>query len=253
MFKYLENKISQDQLSIRPKASIQFESIDKKIIKKKETYILYLNQTTQTTQSIQTIQTTQTKNTMIFDTETSDFNGDILQISWYIIDSKNKIIERYNYYVKDRVSSKDSYQIHKISIEKLRSLGTDFSIVMDCFIKCLEKVDTVVGHNIGYDIRCVLKNLRKYDIVVYKSDPNSNTNVQIFDIFELKDLVCTKKLSGGKSLDKLYMELFNEKMIDAHNSLIDVKYTYRCYCRLLEIINKKFTNNENKFDLNNLA
>ncbi len=52
-----------------------------------------------------------------------------------------------------------------------------------------------------------------------------------------------KKLSGGKSLDKLYLELYKENMIDAHNSLVDVKYTYKCYIKLIEKINLEIKSN----------
>lgn len=233
LIKYLEKKIEKDQLSIRPVTPIKFDSIDKQTINKKKPFVLYkqLN--------------ANTKNSMIFDTETSDFNGDILQISWFILDSSNQIISKHNYYIKDRLSSKDSYQIHKISIEKLRSKGTDFGLVMENFIKCLENVSMVIGHNVGYDVRCVLKNLRKYDILVL----NAETQEQIFDVFGLKDVICTKKLSGGKSLDKLYMELFKEKMIDAHDSLVDVKYTYQCYTKLLELMNDQIVKSNKEFDL----
>lgn len=223
LIKYLEKKIEKDQLSIRQVTSIKFDSIDKQTVYKKQQYILYSNLNKHTNK------------TMIFDTETSDFNGDILQISWYILDSSNEIISTHNYYIKDRLSSKESYLIHKISIEKLRSKGTEFSLVMENFIKCLEDVSIVVGHNVGYDLRCVQKNLRKYDIIIR----NPDTQEQIFDVFGLKDVICTKKLSGGKSLDKLYMELFKEKMIDAHDSLVDVKYTYQCYIKLLDLMNKE--------------
>ncbi len=235
LIRYIEKKIEKDQLSIRPVTSIKFDSIDKQVINKKQPYILYQQNNKKT------------NNTMIFDTETSDFNGDILQISWFILDSSNQVISKHNYYIKDRLSSKDSYSIHKISIEKLRSKGTDFSMVIKKFIECLDDVSTVVGHNVGYDVRCVQKNLRKYDIIIL----NPDTQNQIFDVFESKDVICTKKLSGGKSLDKLYIDLFKEKMIDAHDSLVDVKYTYQCYTKLLDLMNKQFAKSNSLFAKSN--
>jgi hypothetical protein len=224
LIKYLENKISLDQLSERSKPTIYLESIDKNTILKKKPYDVIFNVENKLENNY----------IMILDTETSDFNGDILQISWIIIDEKSNynIVEKHNYYVANRLSSKDSYNIHKISIDKLRKEGKDFYFVVDEFIKGLGKINTVVGHNVGYDLRCILRNFRKYDVIIN----NSNNKNQIHDIFEYFDIICTKKLSNGKSLEKLYHELYKENMIDAHDSLVDVMYTYKCFIKIMEQI-----------------
>ncbi len=231
LIEILEKKIEFDQNSSRPKPSIKYESTDKQLINKKQAHIIYFNPNLKSNVS------------MVFDTETSDFNGDILQISWVLINQDNKIIETHDYFIKDRLTSKDSYQIHKISVEKLRKDGTDFNIVANKFIESLEKSDSVIGHNVLYDTRCVLKNFRKYDIIISDIKSGYENSNQIFDIFERKNIICTKKLSGGKSLDKLYLELYKENMIDAHNSLVDVKYTYKCYIKLIEKINLEIKSN----------
>ena len=41
-------------------------------------------------------------------------------------------------------------------------------------------------------------------------------------------------MSNGKSLEKLYLELFNEKISGAHDALNDVQATLKCYFKLLE-------------------
>lgn len=222
LLEFMEKKIILDQSGTRPKVSIQFESKDKLAIEKKQPHVIFLN-----------IKKNKIPLTMIFDTETSDFNGDIIQLSWIIINEDNKILESNNFYIKDRLTSRDSYLVHNISVEKLRKEGKDFYVVIDKFIENLRKVSCVVGHNISYDLRCINKNLRKYDVQILESSENQ---LQIFDIFKNFDIVCTKKLSGGKSLEKLYNELFKEKMVDAHNSFVDVMYTYKCYIKLLEKI-----------------
>jgi DNA polymerase-3 subunit alpha len=211
-------------LSIRPQPSIYLENnnsnnIDNK--DKEQINLIDLNFDNSRTHS------------MILDTETSDFNGDILQLAWVIIDSTNQIVSESNYYIKDRISSKEAYQIHNISLEKLRKEGKDFVQVIKLFIKDLEKTSTIIGHNVQYDLRCLLKNLRKYDIYI-KVDNQINYN--IFDLF---DILCTKKLSGGKSLEKLHEELFKKKFFDAHDASVDVSNTYKCYVKLLEKIKEK--------------
>lgn len=222
LIKYIEFMIKQDQLSIRPQPSIYLETDNITQINNKN-LINFINLNFQNPRN----------NFIILDTETSDFNGDILQLAWVILDSNNKIISESNYYIKDRITSKEAFLVHKIGLEKLRKEGKDFVQVIKLFIKDLEKVSTIIGHNVQYDLRCLLKNLRKYDVYI-KIDDLLNYN--IFDSF---DILCTKKLSGGKSLEKLHEELFKSNFLDAHDASVDVSNTYKCYVKLLEKIKEK--------------
>ncbi len=235
LIRFLETKIINDQQSIRPKPSICFDSVDKPglILKKQPELISFNYKPTQ-------------EYFMILDTETSDFNGDIIQLAWIVFDSsnQNKIISKHSYYIKDRLTSKDSYLVHKISVDKLRNCGELFDKVIKYFIQDLEKVSTVIGHNVSYDLRCIIKNLRKYDIILYKNNELTIGDKQIHNVFDLIDIQCTKKLSGGKSLDSLYTDLYKEKMLDAHDALVDVLYTYKCYIKLIENINNLENNNQ---------
>jgi DNA polymerase III epsilon subunit-like protein len=224
LIKYIEEMIKLDQLSIRPQPSIYLENNnDNKNDNKEKEQINLINLNFDKTR----------EHSMILDTETSDFNGDILQLAWVILDSTNKIVTESNYYIKDRISSKEAYQIHNISLQKLRKEGKDFVQVIKLFIKDLEKSSTIIGHNVQYDLRCLLKNLRKYDVYIKIAN---EINYNIFDMF---DILCTKKLSGGKSLENLHEELFKTKFLDAHDALVDVSNTYKCYVKLLEKIKEK--------------
>ncbi len=227
LIKFLEEKIIKDQNSIRPKPSIGFESIDsiyKNIINKKNIFEIKYNLLSEEKRIY----------SMVLDTETSDFNGDILQISWIIIrNSDFKIVSESNYFIKNRLPSKEAFEVHKISIDKLRKIGSDFTVVITNFIRDIEKCTSIIGHNIGYDLRCLLKNMRKYDISIVNS---KNT---VFNIFEYYDIICTKKLSGNKSLDKLYWDLYKKNIEDAHDSYFDVINTYKCYIKIIEQIEKE--------------
>lgn len=45
------------------------------------------------------------------------------------------------------------------------------------------------------------------------------TKNHILNIFDGHNIECTKKLSGGKSLEKLYLEFFGEKFLGAHDAI----------------------------------
>ena len=173
---------------------------------------------------------------MILDTETTDFAGDIIQLAWIISNPNDgyKIIKKSNKFIKDRIPSTKSSKIHNISIDKLRTDGIDFYLVMKEFIKDLESVNKIIGHNISFDLRMIINNLRKFNINVV----NSQMDKIILNIFEEHDIICTKKLSGGKSLENLYIELFGNKFIGAHDAMADVDSTLECYIKLIEKIKK---------------
>ena len=120
--------------------------------------------------------------------------------------------------------------MHKITIDKIRTEGEDFYKVIKEFVEDLEKVDGLVGHNISFDLRMVTNNLRKFGINIKDSDSNP-----IYNLFEKFNIICTKKLSGGKSLENVYKELFGKEIIGAHDALVDVKITLECFIQLDKI------------------
>jgi len=61
---------------------------------------------------------------------------------------------------------------------------------------------------------------------------DTSTNKIISNIFKDINIICTKKLSGGKSLENLYIEFFGLKFIGAHDAMVDVESTLKCYIEL---------------------
>lgn len=172
---------------------------------------------------------------MVLDTETTDFTGDIIQLAWIIYDLEtNKIIKKSNIFVKDRIPTLKSQSVHNISLNKLRTDGVEFYQLMTEFVKDLEYINTIVGHNISFDLRMIINNLRKFNINII----NGETKNHISNIFDGYNIECTKKLSGGKSLEKLFFELFGEKFLGAHDAMVDVESTLACYIQLIKQKNK---------------
>ena len=228
---YFEEKIQLDQLSIRPKPELD--------------YIIQTNTSNQTnsinTSNLQNQYHIITFNSLnkskpnkhitVLDTETTDFAGDIIQLAWIIYDLEtNKIIKKSNIFVKDRIPTLKSQSIHNISLDKLRTDGVEFYQLMTEFVKDLESVNTIVGHNISFDLRMIINNLRKFNINIIDGE----TKNHISNIFDTHNIECTKKLSGGKSLEKLYLQLFGEKFLGAHYAMVDVESTLAYYLELVE-------------------
>jgi len=242
LIEFYEEKIQLDQLSIRPKPDLDYiiqtnsSNNNNKLYTtnqlNKHKSIIYNNTTNKLSNYI-----------MILDTETTDFAGDIIQLAWIISNPNDeyKIIKKSNRFIKDRIPSIKSSKIHNISVDKLRTVGIDFYSVIKEFIADLETVNKIVGHNISFDLRMIVNNLRKFNINIY----NDKIDKIILNIFDGHDIICTKKMSGGKSLENLYVELFGTKFMGAHDAMVDVESTLECYIQLKKNLlknNKKITN-----------
>ena len=219
LINYLEGIINKDQQSIRNYPDLNYISIDKLQlninINKNNDYKINFNKKN-------------INNTLIFDTETSGFDDiDIIQIAYIIINENNNIIKKQNYYIKDRISSIKAQKIHNITVDKLRKIGKDFFDVMNEFIMDLQNVNTIVGHNLDFDIRVILNNLRKYDIKIIV---NNNEEYELFKYFIIYDTYKKSKVT----LNKLYFDLFNDNINNAHYALSDVEATLKCYLELIK-------------------
>ena len=235
LIKYFEHKIELEQQSIRPKPDLtQYigsdsicNNIGSIITNDFKTNIIQMNMIKKLETKIESNFDTNMY-TIIFDTETTDFVGDIIQIAWVLMDSTNKIIKRSNKYIKNRLPSYNSMQIHKITPEKLRNCGEEFEDVIKEFIEDLIISNKIVGHNISYDLRMVINNLRKFGIQII------DKNKIITNIFETHEIICTRTMSKGLSLENLHMKLFNKTIEGAHDAMCDVEATTRCYIKLNE-------------------
>ena len=213
---YFENKINLDQLSIRRFPSINYELLnDNKLIitKYKSKQIIFEH-------------IDNNDNFIVLDTETAELNGDIIQLAYIIVDKDMNIIKKVSKYIKDRIPSNETIPIHHITIDKLRNEGKDFYEVMNEFINDLKNVNYIVGHNIGYDIRVILSNLRKFELKIIT---NGIINNNIFNDIVIKD---TYSMSS-KSLGNLYMEIYDKPINYAHDALYDVIATFDCYKYLI--------------------
>jgi DNA polymerase III epsilon subunit-like protein len=215
---FIKNKIIQDQKSIRNFPSINYETltndyqqIDEKIKIQKIKY-----------------ENISKDNIIILDTETSGLGGecDIIQLAYIIVDKQYNLIKKRDYYVKNRLTTIEAEQIHRITNEKLKTKGKEFLYIIKKLMKDLRDVDIIVGHNVAFDLNKILCNLKKYEIMIISKENEEIQN--IFTKFIIED---TYKL-GKKKLTELYKDLFNKEMKNAHNALTDVLMTFECYKKL---------------------
>ena len=172
------------------------------------------------------------KYTIIFDTETSGFYNDVLQLAYVVCDNNGNIIKEVNRYVKNRLPTIESTKIHGIDIKKIKKEGIEFNAVIKEFVENLQECHTIVGHNINYDITTIHNDIRTYGINII--DDKGSPRLNIFKDIEIKD---TMTMNGKKiKLGELYLKLFNKNIEGAHNAIYDVYATKQIYFRLKNIV-----------------
>jgi DNA polymerase III epsilon subunit-like protein len=160
---------------------------------------------------------------ILLDTETTGFsNNDIvLQLS-YIVFNDYEILKTYNQYVKINPTVKiTNSSIHGITKE-ICANGVCIEDVIQRYISDLKYCKAIIGHNIHFDIRMLKNELNRLKI-----------STIIIDNIKNED---TMTLHGKRiKLSELYLKLFNEPMMNAHNALYDVLATYKIYKKLKNI------------------
>jgi DNA polymerase III epsilon subunit-like protein len=149
------------------------------------------------------------------------------EAAWHEIRAEELIVKPDGFEIPDSVS-----QIHHITTEIARLRGYPLQGVLGDFVERVKVADTIIGHNLLYDLQIIGAELCRC-----KMTP-------INQLLEGKTKICTMrastefcKLPGGRpykfpKLNELYSALFHEEMGEAHNALVDIQNTAKCYFEL---------------------
>lgn len=138
------------------------------------------------------------------------------------------------------VVSQGAYEATGIDNERADTFGVHLVSAMELFLDMLSTVDTVVAHNINFDIIVMRRAMAVYCEV---------TGQEYTDPFEDKTLVCTMFASqdivkappkrNGEwkwpKLEECVKHFFGEKLDGAHDALVDVRACARVYYHLHQI------------------
>ena len=156
----------------------------------------------------------------------------IVQIAWLEFDKNGKEISRGDYIIKPNgfIIPEESSRIHKITQKIAEEEGTDLKAALNVFNSLVSKSENLVAHNIEFDENVIgAEFLREY------------ISTDFFD----KNRICTMKSTvdfvkipsdrGGyryPGLADLHMKLFGEGFKGAHNALVDIEITAKCFWEL---------------------
>ncbi len=186
---------------------------------------------------------------LFFDTETSDLpkfklpNNHpsqpwVVQLAAKLISDAGDVLTSVNLMCKSNglPIAKGAQDTHGISVELADQYGYDAVQVLDMFFSLCQRADSIVAHNISFDKRLI-------SIMAHRAEMRDLYT----ESFISKSMECTMRSTtkfcalpfpsgrrGNKwpKLEELYKILFNEELVGAHDAMIDVDATVRCYFEL---------------------
>ena len=195
---------------------------------------------------------------LVFDTETnglvdknvSIFNTvewpHILQLSYIMYDISTNDIAAGDNYIKIDKSVKisdESYEIHKISRDKLNKEGVNITNALKEFNARVDECDLLVGHNLSFDrdiifVECLRNHVKQNFTQFYRGGKKvkpeycTMNNTKKFCGFLRKNSYGHGYYKNPK-LSELYNKLFpnNPTPTNLHNSLQDSVITLACYLK----------------------
>ena len=153
----------------------------------------------------------------------------LIELGYIIYDKdKNKIKEYNNLVIPNNFSINNS-EIHGITNIDANTNGQDIKKVLNDFYEDLLNIDTIICHNIIFDMNILL------------SEAYRMNNENLIKAIESKNKICTMKMGKsylgikmkfGPKLVKLYETLYNEPIKQDHRALSDCDICAKCYYKM---------------------
>lgn len=183
---------------------------------------------------------------LFFDTETSDkfdfktqsYKDEnfpwVVQIG-AILANKGIVLGELNFIIHPdgRKISDNAVAVHNIPAELAKKSGIPERILADIFAVMMHISDTLIAHNFDFDSRTMAG-------VLYRQGLKGLAHSLAYDFpcfCTMKETTDLCKLPGPygwkwPKLSELYMFLFNESLVGAHDAMYDIRATMRCYYEL---------------------
>jgi DNA polymerase III epsilon subunit-like protein len=146
----------------------------------------------------------------------------IVQFSFSLFNTDTLKIIEYDYIIYAPDIPEESTKIHGITKSMNKQLGFNFPCVYDIFKLCLDQCDLLIGHNISFDIQMLMAQCLRCNIPFTLEKPTICT-------MKSTTKLCNLPRMKWPNLNELHRTLFNESVINLHNSMIDVIVCLRCY------------------------
>jgi DNA polymerase III epsilon subunit-like protein len=127
----------------------------------------------------------------------------------------------------------DSARIHGISTDRAKAEGVSLHKVLPQFNADVEKAETVVAHNLDFDLPIVTTEFVRCRLETHLAEKQTFCTMKTPQVVSWCKLP-SKSGRGYKwpTLNELHIQLFQEEFTDSHNAGADVEACARCYFEL---------------------
>ena len=152
----------------------------------------------------------------------------VVQLSWLVSEDSKILKESDNIIKVDFPIPVESSRVHGITNEVSEAKGRDLSVVLDEILADIETVDFLICHNLSFDLAILQSELLR---------AHKNHEISTKQFCTMKSSVDFCKLPGNygfkcPKLEQLYQICFQEKLENAHDAMVDVKASFRCFDKL---------------------
>jgi DNA polymerase-3 subunit alpha len=159
-------------------------------------------------------------------------NSRIIEIAWMIYENNKKIKEK-EFIIKPKGEfqiNPRAFQCHGISREKVEKEGIHMEQMIDEMMTDLINSDKIVGYNVSFDLAILRSELYRINSPIYIDLTFQRDNICL--MWESRRKLNYKRLV---SCTRVYEDLYQEKVTNAHRALKDVELTAKILIKLIEI------------------
>ncbi len=159
----------------------------------------------------------------------------IVQLAWSLYDNDGTCESRNSFiiYPTDFSIPMDSARIHGITTERAKSEGVSLYKVLPQFNADVEKAETVVAHNLDFDLPIVTTEFLRCSLETGLAEKQKFCTMKTPQVVSWCKLP-SKSGRGYKwpTLNELHLRLFETEFVDCHDAGDDVEACVRCYFEL---------------------
>jgi len=159
----------------------------------------------------------------------------IIQIAWNIYDKNAKDVTEKGFiaFPEDFKISHESSLIHGITDDIARGKGIQISRILSEFNSDLNRVETIISHNIDFDLSTINAEFTRNNIKTILLEKPTFCTMKSQNI--IKYCRIPNPYGFGykwPTLSELHQILFDEGISKSHNAQVDVKACARCFFEL---------------------
>jgi DNA polymerase III epsilon subunit-like protein len=156
-------------------------------------------------------------------------NSRIIELAYMIYDKDKTLKKQLSHIIKPTEFDIENSHIHGITKEDAMEFGVDIIDVFQEMKEDIKDVDTIVSHNLRFDLNIILSECYRYD------------QKDIIKKLKHCDHICTMmlgrdvmKIKKRPKLIELYEHLFSKTFDQKHRALSDTVACKDCYYEMLE-------------------